>query len=118
MVDTQELPKLYIDWGKPNGDETAISCFDKNGTAHTVTGYPARVMAEQFAEIESLQKQLAGAREALKRADEGLDLLSTVHGKYADLNLSFADNWFSNAEEFFMHESPKITAALSTIRDK
>lgn len=39
---------------------------------------------------------------------EGMSLLQDIHGRYADLNLSFADNWYSNVEEYFLHELPKV----------
>jgi phosphatidylinositol kinase/protein kinase (PI-3 family) len=51
--------------------------------------------------IVELKAENQHYKEALERANEGIDLLSTIHGKYADLNLSFADNWYSNVEEFF-----------------
>lgn len=58
MPDMKELPKLYIDLGKPNGDETAISIFDEDGTAHTESGIIARYIVEQAKQLTQTQQAL------------------------------------------------------------
>lgn len=50
-------------------------------------------------------KLLDSGREQIFR--EGISLLRDVHGKYADKNLSFDDNWFANVEDYFLHDFPK-----------
>lgn len=62
--------KLYMDWGTPEGDDTVVSLFDKEGLAHTVIGYPARVLAETSEENESLRARVAELEEALEKVDE------------------------------------------------
>ena len=44
---------------------------------------------------------------------EGVNLLEDVYRKYSDLNLSFADNWYANVEEYFMHDFCKIKKKAS-----
>lgn len=61
----KELPKLYINWGKPNGDESAVSFLDEDGTIHTVHGLIARLIAEQSKQLTTTQQALDAKQEDL-----------------------------------------------------
>lgn len=53
------LPKLYIDPGRPGGDEWALSFFDNGALAHTVVGAPAELIVSQKEIIEKLTEREA-----------------------------------------------------------
>lgn len=50
----------------------------------------------------------------LKQAAEALELLRWIHKVYADANLSFADNWFSDTQ-LFLDEADAITDELKRL---
>jgi hypothetical protein len=48
--------------------------------------------------------ELLSARKREKMLNRGVDLLQWLHGKYADKNLSFDDNWFAEVQDYFTYD--------------
>lgn len=99
------LPKLYIDPGRPGGDEWALSFFDNGALAHTVVGAPAELIVSQKEIIEKLTEREARLSEALMKVisktyshiEPHKDLLAIMHPRHTlDIKrrVDSKEDWF------------------------
>lgn len=72
------------------------------GYSYTVDKVQGKFVSVELPELESekIIKRLSAMEKERAKILEGIVLLRWVYDKYADMNLSFDDNWFAEAQDY------------------